>query len=138
MPLPGTKVIPDGWSEHHRPTATGGMTATCFITRTAGDGTTTPGGDWEPAAATTIYSGPCRVTSPPFSREQLVPAPGAQDTLRRYGVFVRWDAEEFAVGDHVEITDARDDLLIGKVFRVVDISYGSEQWQRNLACEEFE
>ena len=33
MPFPGTKIIPDGWSEHHRPVVAGGMTAECVVDR---------------------------------------------------------------------------------------------------------
>jgi hypothetical protein len=137
----GRHVVHARWSEHHRPTATGAMTAECVITRAATTGpgsTTADDGTWTPATPDTIYTGPCRVTSPPFTREQVVPAGQAQQTERRYGVFVEWDADEFLVDDQVEILSARDPLLPGKVFRVTDVAYGSEQWQRNLTCEEVE
>lgn len=138
MPLPGTGVFHPDWSAHHRPTATTAMTATCRITRNAGDGTTGPDGTWTPASPTTVYTGPCRVTSPPFSREEVIPSGATQVTQRRYGVFIEWDADEIHIGDQVEILTAKDPLMPGKIFRVVDVAYTSEQWQRNLACEEVE
>lgn len=138
MPIPGTGIFHPRWSAHHRPTATTAMTATCVIRRHTSDGTTGSDGTWTPDDPATIYTGPCRVTSPPFARERVVPAGEAQQTERRYGVFVEWDADEFQVNDEVEILTARDPLLAGKIFRVVDIAYTSEQWQRNLACEEVE
>ena len=138
MPLPTGRVIHPAWSQHHRPVATGTMTAECAITRRTGTGSTAPDGTYTPPTSATIYTGPCRVTAPPFSREQLLTGEEAQLTRRRYSVFVEWDADEFHVGDLITITAANDPLLAGKAFRLVDILHGSEQWQRNLLGEEIE
>jgi len=138
MPLPNTRVIHPGWSPRNRPVASGAMTGTCRITRITGGGTVGPGGTWTPAEPATIYSGPVRVTAPPFSREQRLTGEETQLTRRRYSVFVEWDAPEFKIGDTVTILKARDPLLGGKQFRLIDILHGTEQWQRNLLAEEIE
>lgn len=141
MPLPGTRVIHPRWSEHHRPTATSAMTAACEITRAATTGqpaTTAADGTWTPPSArTTVYTGPCRVV-PETSDEQRLTTEERQVTRRRYAVMVTWDSGEFHIGDQVKVTEAADPQLAGKAFRVVDVTYGSEQWQRNLLAEEIE
>lgn len=139
MPLagPGSRVIPPRWSEHHRPTATATMTGECVITRTTGGGTTDDDGTWTPAQPTTIYAGPCRFTALPQD-EHIADVGAAQETRRRYQVSVRYDAPEIAIGDIVTMTLAADPGLVGQEVRVVDITYGSEQWQRDLICTERE
>lgn len=137
MPLPGSHVIHPRWSEHHRPTATSAMTGECIITRRAGAGITAPDGTYTPAAAATIYIGPCRVQAR-STDERIELAGEAQETHRRYLVAVRHDAPEILVDDLVGITAAVDARLVGKELRVVDITYGSEQWQRDLICDERE
>lgn len=133
MPLPTTRVIPDGWSEHHRPTATSTMTGRCIIRRTSGEGTTGPDGTWTPAAHVDVYVGPCRLQA--LSTERLEVAGETQDTVRRYLVGVEHDADP-RIGDEVEITDAKDAQAIGMTLRVVDVRYGTEQWQRDMVAEE--
>lgn len=136
MPLPGTRVIHPDWSAHHRPTATGAMTATCIIRRRGeGEGTTNPDGTVDPPAAVTIYTGPCRLQAL-TTNERIEVAGDTQDTVRRYLIPVEWDAALIEVGDEVEITEAKDPQAAGIKLRVVDIRYGSEQWQRDLVAEE--
>lgn len=140
MPLPGTRVIHPRWSERHRPTATSAMTSTCVITRAASTGegaVTAADGTWTPGQRTTIYTGPCRVV-PETSNEERIPTQDMQVTRRRYAVMIRWDGDAFQIGDQIQITEAADPQLAGKAFRVVDVTYGSEQWQRNLLAEEIE
>jgi hypothetical protein len=135
MPLPGSRVIPARWSEHHRPTATGGMTARCVITRAGGEGTTGSDGTWTPAADTQIYLGPCRLQAL-TTNERIEVAGETQDTVRRYLVAVEHDTARAEIGDKVEITEAVDAQAVGMTLRVVDVRYGSEQWQRDLIAEE--
>ncbi|WP_242892853.1 DUF6093 family protein [Actinomadura litoris] len=137
MPLPGTRPIHPRWSEHHRPTATGLMTATCTITRTSGPGTEGPGGTWIPPDPVAVYSGPCRVV-PATADERLLTLGENQVTSRRYQVAVRYDTAQLQVGDVVEVTEAVDEGLVGLKLRVLDVRYGSEQWERDLNTEEIE
>jgi hypothetical protein len=137
MPLPTTRVIPDGWSQHHRPTATATMTATCTITRTTGDGTTGPDGTWTPGTTSSVYDGPCRVTALQRPERLLVVGEDAVRE-RRYDVAVRYDTNEVHVDDVLQVTKSKDAGLVGLQFRVVDVRYDSEQWERILGCEEIE
>ena len=137
MPLPNTRVIHPGWSPRNRPTATGTMTGACRITRISGDSTVGPDGTWTPPAAATVYTGPCRVVAATNDGQWLT-GEQTQLTRREYDVAIEWDAAIIEVGDTVTITRARDPRLSGMQFRVQDVRHGTEQWQRNLLCEEIE
>lgn len=137
MPLPSTRPIPDGWDDHHRPVATAAMTATCVA------GTLTPGA-YDPVTLqygapvlTTKYTGPCRVQQR-TGQEQTSTSAGQTITTRSYLVALEHDADTIAVDDVVDITDAVDTGLVGRRLRVLDVSYGSNQWQRDLTCQDFE
>lgn len=137
MPLAGSQVFHPRWSEHHRPTATASMDAECIITRASGTGTTSENGTYTPATRTTIYTGVCRVVA--IIRPARVEVAGeAQETHRHYQVGVRYDCPDLLVDDLVQITVAADAALTGKQLRVIDVTYGSEQWQRNVLCDERE
>lgn len=137
MPLPTTRVIHPRWSEHHRPTATGTQTAECIITSRTGTGTTAPDGAYTPAAATTIYTGVCRLNALPRIEPPRAVG-GAQETHHRYRVAITYDAADIPIGASVHITMATDARLIGREFRVTSVAYGSEQWERVLTCDERE
>jgi uncharacterized protein DUF6093 len=138
MPLDGTHVVHPRWSEHHRPTATATMTAECVITRPAAPGTTGTTGTWTPPPDTTVYTGPCRLVpkSTDQGRHQVVG--DTQVTPRSYHVGIEYDTAEILIGDIVEITAAKDPGLAGHKLRVIDVQYGSEQWQRDLLTQEIQ
>lgn len=143
MPLPRTRVIPAGWSEHHRAAAELTMTATGQVTRESGE----PGG-WNPvtgaapsAAASVIYTGPCRVQAlKPRMTGGPADAAGQAITDRKYLVAIRADAAEVRAGQHGDIFTViscpDDPLLEGKPMRVVEVGYGSVSWQRSLFCDD--
>lgn len=138
MPLAWSKVIPTGWSQHHRPVTEGAMTAACLITR-AGEGESVfdpETGEMTPPPRMTIYEGKCRVqqlgegTSVTVADQGLVIA----STL----VVVPWDVEHIWVGDHgdrVEITqtDEDEELLTRKLY-VAAMLTASLRWERDLFC----
>lgn len=137
MPLPNTRVISSRWSEHHRPTATGTMTATCEITRRGTGGTTDADGTYTPGGPSTLYTGPCRVQAL-ASRQEVVVVGEAQETEHRYLVTIEFDAAEVRIGDLVKVTAAKDAGLVGRQLRVSDMAHGSEVWERDLFCKELE
>ena len=138
MPLPGTRPIHPRWSEHHRPTPTGTLTGTCTIThRPAAGGTTGPTGNYTPPAAVTIYDGPCRII-PVRTDERLRARGGTQQTNRRYQVSIRYDADALTLGDILTITEAQDPQMAGMKLRIIDLRYGTEQWERDLIADEME
>jgi hypothetical protein len=135
MPLPNGRVISATWSQHHRPTATGTMTAECVITRRDPAGVSDGSGDWTPSGPTTVYTGPCRVQVM-ATQQQVIVVGETQETQRRYLVTVKFDTAELHVHDLVTITASVDAGLVGRELRVGEVAYGSEQWERDLTCEE--
>lgn len=136
-PLPSTKPIPDGWDAHHRPVATATMTASCSIARPAAGAYNAATLQYAANTDTAIYSGPCRIQQR-TSAEATGDVAGQIVTTRSYLVAIEHDAGQVLVDDIVTLTDAVDALLIGRKLRVTDVQYGSNQWQRDLFCEDFE
>ena len=135
MPFAGHTPFHARWSAHHRPVASGTHTGTCAITRPgSGDGTLVDG-VWTPPAATTVYTGPCRVT--PLSGNSRYVVAGEQRTiLRGYEIAITWDATLIHEGDTCEVLTAQDPRLEGVQLRVLDVRMGSEQWERVLIAEQ--
>lgn len=137
MPLPHSRVIPDGWSQHHRPTAEHVMTAACAVRRpghaTGFDENTGRSVYPDPAP---FHAGPCRIQV--LARlAGGVDVGDAQITIRPYQVSLPADVPEIRVNDQVEVTSCPDDpLLVGRLLRVVDVPAGSLLWQRDLTCED--
>lgn len=136
MPLPGAGRHPvhPRWSAHHRPTATETMTADCTITRPTGPGRTGDDGIWVPAPTTTIYTGPCRIVAEPTAPRRRVGE--RQVIVARFHVAFRHDVAALQVGDLVTVTYAVDTDLVGRQMHVAEIAWGSEQWQRDVICED--
>jgi hypothetical protein len=136
MPLAGHSPFHARWSQHHRPVATGTQTGTCTITRPGtGEGTIDEDGVWHPPTATTVYTGPCRVTAQPAEARYVVSG-DHRVTTRGYEVAVEWDAAEVREGDNIHINTAKDPRLVGVDLRIMDVRMGSEQWERVLIAEQ--
>ncbi|MBN6054519.1 hypothetical protein JYK22_21435, partial [Nonomuraea sp. RK-328] len=136
VPLAGHSPIPARWSEHHRPVATGTQTGTCTITRAgSGEGTIDDDGVWHPPTASTVYSGPCRIT-PQSADARVVVSGDHRVTIRGYEVAIEWDAAEVREGDNVTVVTAADPRLPGMQLRVTDVRMASEQWERVLITEQ--
>lgn len=136
MPLPKSSVIPAGWSDHHRPTATSTMTSVCDVTRAGtGEGTYNPGtGQTTPPAGTTVQLDvPCRIQAE--IRDYVVDAGDEPVSFHRYLVTLPYDVAQVLVDDLVTVTASEDAQLVGKSLRVRDVLFGSLQWERDLRCE---
>lgn len=134
MPLAGHTPVPRRWSEHHRPVSKGLQTARCTITRTTSTGSLGEDNVWHPPEPTIVYRGPCRVGSADAASPQTVGDQAVSDTT--HTVAIEWDAAEVLEGDIVTINSAVDLGLVGKQLRVTNVRYGSEQWERVLACSD--
>lgn len=133
MPLTGNHVIHPRWSEHNRPVASGTHTGRCAITRTVGDGYQDDNGVWHPPAATTIYTGPCRITAPAPSRTVVV---GEQQTaVADYEVAIEWDAVDILEHDLITMTEAPDPNIVGKQLIVTDARYATERFEKVLKAQ---
>jgi hypothetical protein len=144
MPLPGSRVIHPRWSEHHLPTATAAFTGRCVITRASGTGSTGEDGTWTPSPDSDppVYSGRCRAVGLGTDQGRFRVSGDAQETPRRYAVSIEYNTARILIGDTITFTEAQDDEedagLVGLQFRVVDVAYGTEQWQRDLLAEEIQ
>lgn len=140
MPLPGTRVIGDGWAAHHRTAAAHAMTSRCNIARLGtGEGEWNPEtGRTDPPPATPIgIDLRCRVQATATS-EDPADVGGTVHTLRAYLVTLLYDAPTVRVDDEVTVTDPGpngDPQMAGETLRVIDVHLGSLHWQRNLICE---
>jgi hypothetical protein len=138
MPLPGTSPIHPRWSQHHRSTATAALRGTCTITRPAppasyNDVTM----QYTSGTPTTVYEGPCRVQAL-AAADARVRFGGQDVALRQYLVVVRAETA-VEVDDVVTVTAAADDpTLVGRRLRVLDVTRGTETWERDLLCQDWQ
>lgn len=140
MPLPNTRVIPEGWSAHHRPVAEGGMTATVQVRHPGG----TPG-EFDPVTGTRPnvphaphHTGQARIqVAPVFGGGEAV-AGGQEITTVAYLVAIELDgSDECKVDDLVKVTavdDNGDPALVGRTLTVTGVARGSLAWERDLVC----
>lgn len=134
MPFPDARIIPTGWSAHHRPAMKTAMNATVTIGRNAGathsdltDDTTTT---WD-----TVHAGPARVQQ--LGGTAPTNAAGQALTGHAYLVQVEHPAPDVAPGMRVHVTAAANDPdLADAVLWVVDRMRGSEAWTRDLMCSD--
>ena len=130
--LPNTQVIPAGWAAHHRPVADATMTEPCTIGRIS----TGPAPYPKPFGWTgeeLIHTTACRVQElnregggtpgeqPTTERQYLIPVP----LVNTEGV----PLPDLRAGERGDVIHA-----IGRQFRIVNIMFGSLEWERDLLC----
>lgn len=128
-PLPGWRVVPEGWAEHHRPTVNATMTTDAVFVRTNGPAPYPKPPNW--VATSELWRTRVRV-------QALNNAPRQADaaeqtvTVRRYLVAAPLDgAPDLKVGQGADQV-----LVLGRRLRIVDITPGSLLWEMDLICEE--
>lgn len=136
-PLPNTRTVPTGWSQHHTAAAAGGMNGCCRIynpaTATTGWNATTESATL--ARSTPVYDGPCRIEAA-LTADTAVQADDAQ-TVRSYLVQVLFDAapiEADAGWVLIPYACTNDAQLDGLVLAVDDVQFGTERFTRDLMC----
>jgi hypothetical protein len=139
MPLAGTRVIPSGWSDHHRPVVAGTRTGTVAWRKPAGTKGAFNGATGTQAAtpATAYFTGSARIQA--LAEAGATSETGGQQvTITGYLVTVAWDAtDQFEVDDLGEVAavDANGDPgLVGKTLIVKSVARGSLVWERDLYC----
>jgi hypothetical protein len=131
VPFVTTRVLPPGWSEHHRPAAYGFLTGTCDARGPdrAGGPTGIVYGDpiWEDK--------PCSVQVLSQSARPTVTVDSTEvQVTHRVSVPIDLTA---SYGDIITITANPDDpRLTGTVLTVVLAESGTTNWTRELACVE--
>lgn len=148
MPFPSTRIIPQGWSEHHAQVLPSSMNATVVITDP--DKTTqaplNPVTGTRPTPEPFIIAGGPEDPNPAWRggvpariqrllSDRQVDLGGEQTTARQYLVQLPADVPPFRLGCHVTTQTATSDTqLVGEVLVVVDYQHGSERFTRDVVC----
>lgn len=113
------------------------MEDTCTITRSGGepvfDDTT---GTYTTPAASTVYSGKCRVKPSALSGNTTVQAGEERVALWPYAVSVPVSVVDVELDDLVTVTASADASLVGRVLRVRSTARGTHITARRLDAEE--
>ena len=134
MPLPGTRIIPAGWSQHHAvglPTSFNAAVSVGVRTGTAYDAAT----DSTSATWSSDWTGGARVQR--LQGEGPVDLAGQTLTGQPYLVELDFAAPAFGRGVRVLVTDAPNDAALAEAaLYVVVAPLGSERFTRSLLCSD--
>ena len=126
-PLPGYKVIPDGWAEHHRPVANSTMTEEAVIYRSVAGPPPYPlPPGWLPEYP--VLTTKARVQE--LKRENA-PVPGEQPSqVRSYLVTIPIvGAPPLKAGESGDTV-----VVLGRRYRILQIMEGTLLWELDLIC----
>lgn len=131
-PLSTTRVIPDGWSEHHRPAAEDTLTGLCDARRAD-----RAGGPSGIIYGTPVWAAkPCSVQFLSQSARPVVVADSTEVQVT-HRVSVPITLTDVGYGDVITVTANPDDpRLTGTILTVVLVESGTTNWTRDLACVE--
>lgn len=132
-PIPGSRVVPAGWSERHRPVAVGSMTGRLDVVVTVPrTSILDEGGDSLVAEGV-----PCRVQQ--LNRASNGATVGQEAHLRDYLVTVPVDTpvdfKAGADGHRLRITRADSETAVGLELTIKQVLKGSLLWELDLICE---
>lgn len=134
MPLPNTRVIPAGWSQHHRPVTVSAMTG-LVVLYAAADPTAWPAA----VTDTVLWEGPARIQAL-TSATDTVSVDQASNT-RPYLVAVPLTGFPTVIpmgepGAYLVVKENPDDpAMVGHKLTVRDVQHGSLAWERDLVCD---
>lgn len=141
MPLPGSRVIPDGWAAHHRPAMDDTLDTPCSIRPPGGTpGTFNPetlefeGG----TAAAAHFTGLCSVEDVPAAERALLSADERIPTVDYLVTLAIDDAPATVVGHIITLGQPPNggSALVGVELTVESIEKGSREFTRALLCSE--
>lgn len=140
MPLPGTRVIHPRMLEQIRAVAEGAMNGQGRLLRPSGEqGVYDPDTmQLAPPTPELIWEGPCRYQPRSDTSNRTFDAGGRPMTVTGNQLTLPWDSDEAHVDDLWEMTSSNDPTLVGKRFRVVQVSFGEYQAERHLNVEDYE
>ena len=137
-PLPARgklKVIPDGWSEHHRPTAYGFLTGDCTAYTVGPPGDWVPGGGSNPTYASKWEHVPCSAQFLTQSARPVTVADGVE-VIATHRISVPIASTWLHYGDTIQVLDNPDDpALNGREFQVLVAESGTTNWTRDYMCQ---
>lgn len=132
MSRPGSRVIPAGWEEHHRPVLATTRTATITFRRISGPPVHDPatGSTDQPRAV--VFSGPCRIQEHQLNVHSTV---AGAELITTHTYHVSLSVEADLRQNDIGTVDASDDpTFVGRELRVNDIQRGSLLFQRDVIC----
>lgn len=133
-PLPGWKVVPAKFSQHHRPTAVATMPGKCEVLSSAGTPPFPLPVGWV-GFTTVVPEKACRVE--PLNREGGGTPTEQPTRVREVRVVVPVDATTYRAGEgghFIRLTACDDPQLIGRILRVMNVEYGTLVFERTLVC----
>lgn len=129
------KVIPDGWSEHHRPAAYGTLTGLCRAHGPDQETSWTPDNPAGLIPGEPIWEGTKPVSVQVLSSREVMVI-GTSEVVVTHRVSLPIDCI-MQPGDVITVTSNPDDERInGTRLRVVAVDSGTTNWTRDLGCEE--
>lgn len=139
-PLPARgklKVLPKGWSEHHRPTAYQFLTGDCRAFTADSPGDWTPGGGQSDGSEDTKWEhAPCSAQFLTQATRPVTVADGVE-VLATHRISVPIASTWLHYGDTIEVLDNPDDpALNGREFQVITIETGTTNWTRDYLCQD--
>lgn len=131
------KVLPDNWSQHHRPTAYGFLTGDCAAYTVGEPGDWTPGGGagnptyddkWEHMPCSAQFLG--AASRPVIVADQT-------EMIATHRISVPIAATWLHYGDTIQILDNPDDPhLNGREVQVLIAESGTTNWTRDYLCQD--
>lgn len=114
-----------------------GMVDACTIRRASGSGTTDPVTGVGTQAYTDLYAGPCRIQQHQATADRQDIGEDSLMLLRLEVQLPVAGTEGLKVGDEITMTSAANDAdLVGRVFRIHDLSHKTEATARRVQCIE--
>lgn len=136
-PLPGMKVLPDGWSDHHKPAAEGFLTGKCRADRPLPSEDTEWGEEApEPKINKVWGSAPCSVQILTQSSQPTVTVDSVE-VLATHRISTPITPIHLRYKDFFTILDNPDDLVLnGRRFSILVEEKGTTNWTRDYLCQE--
>lgn len=129
------KVVPDGWAEHHRPTAYGFLTGDCTAFTAGPPGDWVPGGGSSPTYSYKWDHAPCSAQFLTQSSRPVTVADGVE-VIATHRISVPIASTWLHYGDTIQILDNPDDpALNGREFQVLVAESGTTNWTRDYLCQ---
>lgn len=130
------KVVPDGWSAHHRPTAYGFLTGDCAAFTAGPPGDWTPGGSTDGSVVWKWRHAPCSAQFLTQSNRPVTVADGVV-VLATHRVSVPIATSWLRYGDTIVVLDNPDDPgLNGRELQVLVTETGTTNWTRDYLCQD--
>jgi uncharacterized protein DUF6093 len=132
MSRTGSRVIPSGWEQYHRPVLDTTRTATITFRRTTGPSVmdSVTGSSTQPT--TVVFTGTCRIQEHQARAHSTV---AGAELVTTHAYQVSLDvAADLQKNDVGTVDTCSDTTLVGRELRVDDLQHGSLLFERTVIC----